>query len=53
MLDLNSETTNQSNPKAIFVIFRNNLNEFWDVYHGINMSVGSPKAGNVFRQLLF
>jgi hypothetical protein len=30
--------------KGRFVIFRNNLNGFWDFYHGINMVAGSPKA---------
>jgi hypothetical protein len=28
-----------------FVTFKNNLNGFWDFYHGSNnVSVGSPKA---------
>jgi hypothetical protein len=28
----------------MFAIFRNNLNEIWDFYHGTNMGAGSPKA---------
>jgi hypothetical protein len=28
----------------MFAIFRNNLNEIWDFYHGTNMAAGSPKA---------
>jgi hypothetical protein len=28
----------------IFVIFRNNLNGFWDFNHGTNMDASSPKA---------
>jgi hypothetical protein len=27
-----------------FVIFRNNLNEFWIFYHGTNLGAGSLKA---------
>jgi len=37
MLDfLNSETMNWSK-NGIFLIFRNNLNEFWDLYNGTNL----------------
>jgi hypothetical protein len=33
------------NLNSIFVIFRNDLNEFWDFfYHGTNVGAGSPKA---------
>jgi hypothetical protein len=39
MLNLNSDTLIWSKQRT-FVIFRNNLNGFWDFYHG----VGSPKA---------
>jgi hypothetical protein len=30
----------------MFVIFRNNLNRFWDFYHGTNLGVGSSKAAS-------
>ncbi len=29
---------------GIFVIFINNSNEYWDFYHGTNVSIGSPKT---------
>jgi hypothetical protein len=31
-------------PNFLGVIFGNNLNGFWDFYHGNNVGVGSPKA---------
>jgi hypothetical protein len=29
-------------------MFRNYLNEFWDIYHGTNMGAGSPKAASLY-----
>jgi hypothetical protein len=43
MLDLGLKTAIQSE-HGIFVIFRNNLNEFWGFYHCTNVSAGSPKV---------
>ncbi len=37
MLDLNSETLKFQSKHGIFVQFRNNLNGFWDFYHGTNV----------------
>jgi catabolite regulation protein CreA len=43
MSDSKSETLIYSK-QEVFIIFRNNLNEFWYFYHGTNMGAGSPKA---------
>jgi len=47
MLDLNSlrETLIQSKYDGIFIIFRNNLNEFWDFDHGTNLGRVHPGPG--------
>jgi hypothetical protein len=40
--------------REIFLIFKNNLNEFWDFYHGANLGAGSPKAYTVAaREFIF
>ncbi len=43
MLDLNSQTL-ISKWNEIFVILGNNLDRFWDFYHGTNMGAGPPKV---------
>jgi hypothetical protein len=51
MLNLNLETLIQSKHE-IFVIFRNNLNEFWDFCNGINMGADSHKASHLLFHLV-
>jgi hypothetical protein len=43
MLDLESETLILSN-RGIFIIFRNNLDEFFYFHHGTNVGAASSKA---------
>jgi hypothetical protein len=43
MLDLESETLILSN-HGIFIIFRNNLDDFFYFYHGTNVGPSSSKA---------
>jgi hypothetical protein len=42
MLDLNFETPALVQD-VLFLIFRNNLIEFWIFYHGTNVGASSPK----------